>query len=124
MVRDSFVFAVAKAEADQLSKLVSDELDRRCLATDDIIQRALNVMSAMHTETAVADVKVAILQLVRASLADLERTLARVGLEPEADVKPEPKVEPHPDIGAKPELESGACPGAPAPTRHPLTARS
>ncbi len=108
MPRDQFVLAVLKGEADLLTKLVSDQLDRRCEAIDDIIQRVFNVMPSMHTEQAVAEVKVAVLELVRSSLADLERKLACVGVEPEGEVKPEPEVEPEPEAGAKPELGLGA----------------
>jgi len=56
MPRDQFVSAVVRQEAAQLSKLVSDELDRRCAATDDIIQRVYNVMPAMHPDKAMAEV--------------------------------------------------------------------
>ncbi len=108
MPRDQFVLAVLRGEADLLTKLVSDELDRRCEAIDDIIQRVFNVMPGMHTEQAIAEVKVAVLELVRSSLADLERKLACVGVEPEKGVEPEPEVKPEPEVGAKPELEPGA----------------
>ena len=92
MLRDKYVLPVVKDEADLLSKLVQDELDRRCLAIDEIIQRVYDVVPAKHTEKAIAEVKTAILELVRSPLADLERKLACV--EPEPEEKPAEVAEP------------------------------
>ncbi len=108
MVRDTFVLAVLKAEADQLSKLVSDELDARCEAIDDIIQRVYVTDLSRHTEKAIAEVKVAVLELVRSPLAELERKLACVRVEPEKEPGPEPEVEPEP--GVEPEPKPGLGP--------------
>ncbi len=98
MKRKRMVLPVVDLEADLLSKLVLDELDRRCVAIDEIIQRVYDVTPAKHTEKAIAEVKVAVLELVRSPLADLERKLACVEPEPEekpAEVaKPEEVAEP------------------------------
>ncbi|MBA7667897.1 hypothetical protein ES703_75998 [subsurface metagenome] len=103
MLRDKYVLPVVKDEADLLKKLVSDELDRRCQAIDDIIQRGYDVVPAKHTEKAIAEVKVAILELVRSPLADLERKLACVEVEPEPEPEPEPAVEPEVEPEVVPE---------------------
>ncbi len=109
MLRDKYVLPVVKDEADLLKKLVSDELDRRCQAIDDIIQRVYDVVPAKHTEKAIAEVKVAILELVHSPLADLERKLACVEVEPEVEPEPEPEVKPEPEV--EPEPEPGKEPG-------------
>lgn len=96
---------VTDMEEALLKKLVNDELDRRCQAIDDIIQRVYDIVPAKHTDKAIAEVKAAILELVRSPLADLERKLACVQVEPEEapveEVKPEeeaaPAVEPAPE---------------------------
>ncbi len=109
MLRDKYVLPVVKDEADLLKKLVDEELDRRCQAIDDIIQRVYEVVPAKHTEKAIAEVKVAVLELVRSPLADLERKLACVEVEPEVEPEPEPEPKPEPEV--EPEPEPGKEPG-------------
>ncbi len=101
------ILALVKGEVDLLAKLVSEELDRECQEIDGIIQRAYDVAPPKHTEKAIAEVKVAILELVRSPLADLERKLACVEVEPEPEPEPEPEVkpEPEPEVEPKPEKE-------------------
>ncbi len=110
MKRDERVLPVVSGEVDLLSKLVLDELDRRCVAIDEIIQRVYDVTPAKHTEKAIAEVKIAVMELVRSSLADLERKLACVEPEPEVEpeevVKPEEVVEPEEVAEAVPEVEA------------------
>lgn len=90
-------------EADLLRKLVGEELDRRCQVIDDIIVRAYDVVPAKHTNKALTEVKVAILELVRSPMADLERKLACVGVKPEAEPKPEPEPMHEPEDEVEPE---------------------
>ncbi|GAI94153.1 unnamed protein product, partial [marine sediment metagenome] len=100
--------AVALDEVELLSRLVDAEIERRCQAIDDIIQRAYDVVPAKHTDKAIAEVKAAILVLVHSDLAALERKLAcvepklEVKPEPEPEVKPEPEPEPKPEPGKEP----------------------
>ncbi|GAI59589.1 unnamed protein product [marine sediment metagenome] len=105
MERKKMVLQVVEPEAELLSKLVDEELDRRCQVIDNIIQRVYDVLPPKHTEKAIAEVKVAVLELVRSPLADLERKLACVGVEPEKEPEPEPDVKPEPGVEAKPEPE-------------------
>jgi len=95
-------------EVDLLKKLVDDELNRQCQAIDDIVQRVYDVTPAKHTEKAIAEVKVAMLELVRSPLADLERKLASIGVEPKPELEPEPEVNSEP--GVEPEPEPGKEP--------------
>jgi len=97
------VLRVVETEAELLSALVDDELDRRVAAIDDIIVRAYDVVPAKHTQEAISEVKVAILVLVRSPLAILEGKLACVEVEPEPEPEPEPEVEPEPEPEVKPE---------------------
>ena len=87
------ILQVVEPEAELLSRLVDEELDRRCAAIDDIIQRVYDVVPGKHTEKAIAEVKKAILELVRSPLADLERKLACVEVKPEEEPEEEPAVE-------------------------------
>lgn len=107
MLPDKYVLPVVKGEVDLLAKLVSEELNRRCQAIDDIIIRVYDVVPAKHTEKAIAEVKAGILELVRSPLADLERKLVCVVVEPEPEVEPEAEVEPEPEaeVAPKPEKE-------------------
>ena len=66
---------VAKGDVELLRKLVSDELDRRCAAIDDLIVAQYQVRSDRHIETAIAAVKLVVMELVRSPLAGLERKL-------------------------------------------------
>lgn len=97
--------AVELGHVDLLKRLVNDDIDRRCVAIDDIIQRVYDVIPAKHTETAVAEVKAAVLALVRSPLAELERKLACVGVKPVEEpveaVKPEEEAPPAEEV--KPE---------------------
>ncbi|MBA7580028.1 hypothetical protein ES708_21914 [subsurface metagenome] len=105
MLLDKYVLPVVRNEADLLKRLVDGELGRRCVAIDDIIVRVYDVVPAKHTEKAIAEIKVAILELVRSPLADLERKLACVEVEPEPEPEPEPEVKPEPEPEVKPEPE-------------------
>ncbi|MBA7577942.1 hypothetical protein ES708_19798 [subsurface metagenome] len=105
MLRDKYVLPVVKDEWDLLKKLVDDELDRRCVAIDDIIVKVYAVVPARHEEKAIAEVKVAILELVRSPLADLERKLEARAVEPEEEPEPEPEVKPEPEVEVEPEPE-------------------
>lgn len=109
MEREKMVLRVVDTEAELLKKLVSEELDRRCEAIDDIIQRVYDVVPAKHTEKAIAEVKTAILELVRSPLADLERKLACVEVEPE--VKPEEKLAVEEVVKEGEKLEEVVTPG-------------
>jgi len=97
------VLPVTDTEAELLSALVDGELNRICAAIDDTIVRAYDVVPAKHTEKAIAEIKKAILGLVRSPLAELERKLAICEPEPEPEVKPEP--EPEPEVKPEPEPE-------------------
>ncbi len=101
--------AVELDEAGLLSKLVLDELDRRCVAVDDIIQRVYDVVPAKHTDKAIAEIKTAILLLVRSNLADLERKLAC--LEPEPEPEPVAEVKPEEEAPPAEEPKPGKEPG-------------
>lgn len=76
-----------------LKKLVGDELDRRCQAIEDIVASGYGQHIGMRAEDNQAAVKAAVLELVRSPLADLERQLAALPVEPEPEpveaVKPE-----------------------------------
>lgn len=100
---------VTDVEEELLAKLVDEELFRRCQAIDDIIQRVYDVVPAKHTEKAIAEVKAAILELVRSPLADLERKLEWVEVEkwPEEMLEPEVEPEPEPEPEKEPEKEPG-----------------
>ena len=95
-------------EVDLLKKLVDDELNRRCQGIDDVVQRVYSIDPSRHTEKAIAEVKVAVLELVRSPLAELERKLACIGVEPNREPEPEPEVKLEP--GVEPELEPGKEP--------------
>lgn len=101
--------AMELGHADLLKKLVTEELDRQVATIDDIILRAYDVYPAKHTEKAIAEVKSAILVLVRSPLSDLERKLACVLVKPEPVVKPEPEVSPviEPEVVPEPGKEPG-----------------
>ncbi|GAI76245.1 unnamed protein product, partial [marine sediment metagenome] len=105
MLRDKYVLPVVRGEADLLRRLVSEELDRMCQAVDEIIQRVYEVVPMKHTEEAIAEVKAAVLELVRSPLADLEKKLACVEVEPEPEPEPEPEIKPGPEPEIKPEPE-------------------
>ena len=83
MKAENVAIQVTDKEEDLLLKLVCDELDRRCQVIDELIQLVYDVTPLKHTEEAIAKVKTAILELVRSPLADLERKLACVEVEPE-----------------------------------------
>lgn len=108
MERERMLLRCFAEEVDLLTKLVSDELDRRCQVVDELINQVYDVLPARHTEKAIAAVKAAVLELVRSPLADLERKLA--GVEPEPEPEPEPGAEPEPEPGAEPEPEPGVEP--------------
>ncbi len=98
MERQRIPLRVEVEEVELLSRLVDAELDRRCQAIDDIIQRVYDIVPAKHTDKAIAEVKSAILVLVHSSLATLERKLAYDVVEPEEkpveEVKPEEEAPP------------------------------
>jgi len=104
---NKLVLPVVSVEVDLLRELVQAELDRCCAVIDDIIVRAYDVVPAKHTDKAIAEIKTAILELVRSPLADLEKKLACVEVEPEAEPEPEPEVKPEPEPEVKPEPEAG-----------------
>lgn len=106
MERERMVVRCFAEEVDLLTKLVSDELDRRCQVIDDIVQRVYDILPARHTEKAIAEVKAAVLELVRSPLADLERKLAGIEVEPE----PEPAEVAKPKVEAVPAVEVEAVP--------------
>jgi hypothetical protein len=99
------VLPVVSVEVDLLRELVQAELDRSCAVIDDIIVRAYDVVPAKHTDKAIAEIKTAILALVRSPLADLERKLACVEVKPEAEPEPEPEAETEAEAEAKVEAE-------------------
>ena len=107
MERERMLLRCFAEEVDLLTKLVSDELDRRCQAVDEIINRVYDVLPARHTEKAIAEVKAAVLELVRSPLADLERKLAGVDVEPE--VKPAEAVKPAEEVVPVEEAEAVAA---------------
>lgn len=84
---EEMVLAVVSGDVELLKKLVSEELDRRCVAIDDIIVRGYGEFIGKRAESNQAAVKAAVLELVRSPLADLERKLEALPIEPE--VKPE-----------------------------------
>ena len=92
---------VIKSEVELLKRLVAAELDRQCADIDELIQRVYEVVPAKHTEQAIVEVKAAVLELVKSPLADLERKLAAIEVEPEEkpaeEVKPEEEAAPAED---------------------------
>ncbi|MBA7578325.1 hypothetical protein ES708_22676 [subsurface metagenome] len=102
---ERMVIRVHAEEVDLLGGLVDSELDRRCAAIDVIVQRVYDVVPAKHTEKAIAEVKAAILELVRSPLADLERKLAIVLVVAEIEPEEEPEVKPEEEPEVKPEPE-------------------
>lgn len=95
--------ALAGSEAKLLEGLVAAELDRRCAGIDEIIQQVYQVVPAKHTEQAISEIKVAVLELVRSPLADLERKLAAMEVEPGEEPEPEPEVKPGAEVKAEPD---------------------
>lgn len=93
METKEMVLAVVSGEVVLLKELVSAEIARLCQEIDGIIQRVYDVVPAKHTEKAIAEVKAAILDLVRSPLADLERKLEELVVKPEEEPKLEPEVE-------------------------------
>ncbi len=86
------VLPVVNLEVDLLSKLVLDELDRRCAAIDDIVVQGYGEYIGKRAEGNQEALKAGVLELVRSPLADLERKLACV--EPEPEEKPAEVAEP------------------------------
>ncbi len=82
MKSENVAIQVTEEEEELLAKLVDDELDRRVVAIDDVIQRAYDVVPAKHTGKAIAEVRAAILELVRSPMAALEAKLEWVEVKP------------------------------------------
>lgn len=82
-------YELGKGGVELLRKLVSEELDRRCAAIDDIVVAGYGSFIGKRSETNQAAVKVAVLEFVRSPLADLERKL---GAEPVKVEDPAAKV--------------------------------
>lgn len=101
MGAEKVVLRVTETEEGVLAALVDNELDRRIEGIDSLIQQVYDVVPAKHTEPAIAQVRAAILSLVRSPLADLERKLACAEVEPE----PEPAAEVKPEVEAPPAEE-------------------
>ncbi|MBA7666085.1 hypothetical protein ES703_74162 [subsurface metagenome] len=102
-MRVKVVLPMVGEEVELLSKLVLDELDRKCAVIDDTILRVYDVLPAKHTDTAIAVIKSDILELVRSPLADLERKLACVEVKPEEEPAEEPAETPEPEPEETPE---------------------
>ncbi|MBA7542198.1 hypothetical protein ES705_34517 [subsurface metagenome] len=109
MERERMGIRVWAEEVDLLKELVDAEIDRRCVALDDIILRVYAVQPHLHTDKAIAEVKAAVLELVRSPLADLEGKLACVEVEPEPEPEPEVEVKPEPEVEV--ETKPGKEPG-------------
>lgn len=72
-------FLVKYGEGDLLKRLVKAELDRKCQAIDDIVVQGYGEYIGKHGESNQEAVKVAVLELGRSPLADLERKLEASG---------------------------------------------
>lgn len=66
---------VAKGDVELLRSLVAGELDRRMTAIDDIVVAGYGSFIGKRAETNRDAVKVAVMELVRSPLADMERKL-------------------------------------------------
>lgn len=101
--------AVELGQVKLLKKLVSEQLDRRCAAIDDIVATGYGEFIGKRAESNQEAVKAAILELVRGDLASLERSLAALAVEPEAEPEPEPEVKPEAEVKVevKPEEKPG-----------------
>jgi len=105
MERQERMWGVTPGGLDLLRQLVSQELDRRVAAIDDIVVAQYQVQPNRHTEEAIAALKVAVMALVRSPLADMERKLGVCEAEPaaepvsdvEAEAEVEAKVKPEPE---------------------------
>lgn len=84
MEHEGMMQSLAKGHVDLVRGLVASELDRRVAVIDDLIVAQYQVRPDRHTADATAALKVAVLDLVRSPLADLERRLG-VGPEKPAD---------------------------------------
>jgi len=98
MDNDRTMLEMLSGEVKLLTGLVRVELERRCAAIDDIVVAGYGQHIGVRADNNAEEVKVAILELARSPLADLERKLACVELEPKEEpaeeVKPAEEEEP------------------------------
>ena len=87
MANEAMTLAVAMGDVALLKKLVSEELDRRCAAIDNIVVQGYGEYIGKRAEGNQEAVKVAVLDLVRSPLALLELKIEALPVEPE----PEPE---------------------------------